>query len=87
MQSWDHLVDDIIGAGTIEGETNDGFHGHVFESESLRETHEQIEHWTADNIPPSSLDQEPLMEEVYICYGTVSFNAIGVVYPMCLEVQ
>jgi hypothetical protein len=79
-------VDDIIGAGTIEGEMNDGFHGHVLESESLRETHEQIEHWTADNISPSSLDQELLMEEVYICYGTVSFNAMGAVCPICLKV-
>lgn len=71
-------MDDIIGAGPIEGEANDGFHGHAFESESLRKTHEQIEHWTADNISPSSLNQEPLMEEEYICYGTVSFNGLGV---------
>jgi hypothetical protein len=56
----------------------DGYNLHAIESESLRETQDHIEHWTADNISPSCLDQEPLVEEVFICYGTVRTDLVRV---------
>jgi hypothetical protein len=42
------------------------------ESESLRDTQEQIELWSTGNDSLSTPGGTPTIEELYICYGTVS---------------
>jgi hypothetical protein len=42
------------------------------ESESLRDTQEQIELWTTGNVSLPGPDETPNPKETYVCYGTVS---------------
>jgi hypothetical protein len=65
-------VGDMFSSEISLGCLNEDYQSFAIESESLRETQEDIELWTTGNVSLPKPDQPSLVEETYVCYGMVS---------------